>query len=829
MTDDEMDMVVPEPAAPETATQPLEEPENDRRRVSPSVDRRTTEGSFHSAREAPVNTDTSADAMAIDPPEEEDEPTFHAQEPTPKALRQADNGEREPSEKLETEQDQPKPNVSEEENHSMDIALDHHFDDIGSPSDGSTPDRPLIRKSSLSFASLPAREPLTTKKSMGGGRMSRTSHVDQSKLNLAGRNSYFGRQTGGSRLAQAPLDSNDDMMEMDEQMDIDDDMTITRSQDHHSDTRASKLHNKSSTQRLHERITMLGKSQPPRPNKSIPAVTALAAAPQVAYPELPSKPEPTEDRRSKTPVSQTAANEDDEEWIKKPGSPMNTQRPQLTKSHTADVMEQFQGNSTIGALEGQTVGGSKIAQGSDKRQSPGPKPFNQHGYGHGKSSSTSVLTPPPPGDNKMVSASNPQVESTTPTTSPKRYDGPLSASKSKLQSIMKTAKGLFTSSAGVSAAAKMETFSPTGNRSQHSLYPSISGMLGAQESKQSLSSLPGSPSRQGSPIRQTSPLRQTSPSRQTERVTRGSMEREEKRKEKELKDRQRVDAQLEKAREKERQKASQLKDQDPPALERIDRVIAPAPPPATRTSPRKAQQPQNALARDAEEDEPKFAVPTLPQPQNYKQNEIRRPAKPTREAAQKPKPQPVSIRVGTLSQRIPMSSTTSLSSSVQEPNPPPPATKQSTLGKKASNSSLQAGNSTNNFKNSTSAKPKALLAAERKKEQVSDCYTRMLFNTLTPSQDERETQRKLEQKRDLERKRAAQEDARRQNQKSRAETEAERRERERERAGPEDTKRMTQKQAIEKRRLENARKLEQQRNQQATPSNETVCRNPICY
>lgn len=738
MTDDEMDMVVPEPQAPETATQPLEEEpvENNRERISPSVDRRTTEGSFHSAQEAPVNADMSGDAMAIDPPEAGDEPTLQAQESTPKATRQVEHNEREPPKKAEAEQNQAEePNVSEEENHELDIALDHHLDDIGSPSDGSTPDRPLIRKSSLSFASLPAREPLTTKKSMGGSRMSRTSHVDQSKLNLPGRSSYFGRQTGGSRLAQAPLESNDDMMDMDDHMDVDEDMTITRGQDHTLESRASKLHNKSSTQRLHERITMLGKSQQPRPTKSIPAVTALGGASQVTYPELPSsKIESTEDGRSKTPISHPVADDDDDEWIKKPGTPPHTQRPQLTKSHTTDVMEQFQGNNTIGALEGQNAGNTTVTQDTDNRQSPGPKTAHQHGFGHGKSSSTSVLTPPPPGDNKTVSASNLQVESTTPTTSPKRYDGPLSASKSKLQSIMKTAKGLFTSSAGVSAAAKMETFSPTGNRSQQSLYPSISGMLGAQESQQSLPPIPGSfsrqaspsrqtsPFRQPSPVRQTSPLRQASPIRQTERATQGSLEKEEKRKEKEVKDRQRVDVQLEKAREKERQKASQPKDHDPPTFQKLDRIVPPAPP-AARSSPRKAQQAQNAPARDTEEEEePKSSVPHLPPPQNYKQNESRRPAKPTREAAQKPKPQPVNIRVGTLSQRIPMSSANSLSSSVQESNPPPATTKQPTLGKKASNSSLQTGNSTNNFKSSTSSKPKALLAAERKKEQVSSRY-----------------------------------------------------------------------------------------------------------
>ncbi|KAI9867984.1 MAG: hypothetical protein M1830_005731 [Pleopsidium flavum] len=103
------------------------------------------------------------------------------------------------------------------------------------------------------------------------------------------------------------------------------------------------------------------------------------------------------------------------------------------------------------------------------------------------------------------------------------------------------------------------------------------------------------------------------------------------------------------------------------------------------------------------------------------------------------------------------------------------------------------------LKSSVSAianKPKALLAAERKKEQ-----------------DAKEAQRKLEQKREIERKRAAQqEEARRQEQQQRREAE---RQREKERAiSIEEPKKIAQKQAIEKRRLENAKKAEQHRNPQ---------------
>lgn len=182
-------------------------------------------------------------------------------------------------------------------------------------------------------------------------------------------------------------------------------------------------------------------------------------------------------------------------------------------------------------------------------------------------------------------------------------------------------------------------------------------------------------------------------------------------------------------------------------------------------------------------------------------SKLSRPTKPGRDAIQKPRPQPVAIRVGTLSQRMPITTAT-LASTLQETLPPADA-KRPGHTKTISNTSLQSSTSNNAFKTSISSqptKPKALLAAERKKEQ-----------------DEREVQRKLEQKRELERKRAAQqEEVRRQEQRQRLEAEK----KERERIAAEQAKRAAQQQAIEKKRLENLKKTEQQRNERA--ANEPV-------
>jgi len=197
------------------------------------------------------------------------------------------------------------------------------------------------------------------------------------------------------------------------------------------------------------------------------------------------------------------------------------------------------------------------------------------------------------------------------------------------------------------------------------------------------------------------------------------MEKEEKRKEKEAKDRQKLEDQLEKAREKERLRESHIKSgQEKQAQSRTNHAPQPL-----RKSPRRLQEQEQQAEHEMETAQEHAMGPPAPpasqQPSTLKGSEARRPVKPSRDAAPKPKPQPVAIRVGTMSQRIPLS-TASLSASLQESLPPSGA-KSAGLAKKPSNASLQTTASTNSFKSSVSsqaAKPKALIAAERKKEQV---------------------------------------------------------------------------------------------------------------
>jgi hypothetical protein len=113
---------------------------------SPSDGRRTTEGSFHSAQEAIT---TTLDAIAANSPV------------VNSAQENQSNSPPTPEEKSSPFREHTEPNNKQDgTKHPLDTIMGDQFDDIGSPSDGSTPDRPLIRKSSHTFPSLPPREPL---------------------------------------------------------------------------------------------------------------------------------------------------------------------------------------------------------------------------------------------------------------------------------------------------------------------------------------------------------------------------------------------------------------------------------------------------------------------------------------------------------------------------------------------------------------------------------------------------------------------------------------------------------------------------------------------
>jgi hypothetical protein len=696
----EVDAPIASSAVKATTQVPLKEA-NERTSPRTANDVLSQEGSFHSAKEEQTAKITMLSQESVEPVDEVME----------------DEAAKEPAAELQNEEQR---------------AEEHDFDTIGSPSDASTPDRPVLRKkSSLTFAALPAREPLKTSV---GARVSRTSHLDQSRAGPS-RSSYMGRSTGGHQIRQSEPAEEDE----DEEMGDDSHIEILGRDDSDSDTRATRLHNKSSTQRLHDKISMLGKAPPPHPSKSIPSAALLAV-----------------EHLRKSEAALKSNHDDDDSWIKPLNSPDTSQRPPLTKSYTTDVVEGIAGSDADESEnEELDVRAPELIAYEERLRTPqagiSRSPGKAYSTFHQKSASTATLVSPekaamqqPPSPARTISVPN---HTTTPKGSPNRMN-PLSASKSKLQSIMRTAKGLFSSSASVSAAAKMETLSPRAlqmaAKSMPGLYPNMQAML---EDKP----LPASPPKEG-------------------RKTRSSTEKEKESKQqtKDSKAMQKMEAQLEKARQQEQQKASQYKVNTKPVAQ------------PTRVSPRR--QPEQYQEEEYEHEAGEMAPPPVPQ------SKLSRPTKPTREPVPKSRPQPVAIRVGMPSQRMPVT-TSSLANANQETLPAEP--KRPGLSKKTSTASL---NSNTGYKPSASAhatKPRALLAAERKKEQ-----------------DEREAQRKLEQRKEIERKRAAQqEEAKRQDQARRAETER----KERERVAAEHAKRQAQQQAIEKKRLENAKKAEQQR------------------
>ncbi|KAI7972299.1 hypothetical protein EIK77_003370 [Talaromyces pinophilus] len=705
-------------------------------RKSLSVDRRTTEGSFVSAQENLVSRGQTVEPMDT----EEDQPD-KADEDTPRPLVKSAHV---PSASPEKPQDKQvvSPVKDDVLDKDGDVMIDDNFDDIGSPSDGSTPTRPAMRKnSSFGFASLPPRDPLKTKKSMGA-RDSRTSHVDMIKSTALGRQSYFTGHMEGFKSA-----SNNTATEKEE---LQQDNTRGKQLQQNETEQAydtSVLHNKLNTQRLHDKISMLGGTRAPRTTKTAPL--SQAAIPQAKYPELPDIKNTNTDTE-RVPILASSTQED---WIKPLSSP---QRPAMTKSQTAAVMEQVADNETVGNLEKSKITRTETFHDLSDKSSRTPtkrsifSALDQH-------KSVPAATPP---SRRMESpvqpTSNKNAESTAPLTSPRRIDG---TPKSRFHTIMQSAKSLFSSSAGLSAAAKLETLSS----------PSA---LRSEPNPQHVGTSPErySPSPEKLPARSqvinelkgkqaTKAIQLDDPFGAEERIRPATKA-------------------IGPSANIESQQKAQSKERDIPAS-------------STRTNAKIAQPVQSQVRRDpgtATDSEPKFPLPpTL----NHGQSQPARPrpVKPTREPTQKQKPQPVSIRLGSTITRMPISSVAPNSQESSAASAPVPA-KQPTLPKQSSNSSLHTAPSNTSLKSSTSTqsqrRAQAAAAAEAKKQEEREAILR-----------------KEEQKKRAALLKQQQEEARRQ---------------ERERSVAEENKKATQRQQAEQRGLENAR--QRQGSQPPKPAND---------
>lgn len=616
-------------------------------------------------------------------------------------------------------------------------------DGVRSPSEGSSPVKPLLRKSSLTFATLPAREPLASKQSIGN-RVSRTSHLDQYKSSY--RSSNLGRFTGGKSLGgsqHVPAIGSPDAKE---HMDVDEENRPPMAREESETTR---LHNKTSTQRLHERINMLGQAKETKDFRSSKSIPSSNPASQVEYPHLPAseaeKPKPAlfsqSDEQPRAAAVQ-ATEDDDDDWIipvVSTAAANTAPRPAFERSHSNKSQASVPDKAAT-----ETQDHAPYAPQKSPARAASPTK-SRPAFGHLKSSSASVLPSPgkssmapPLSHKKTVSVSNPPLSNVpslaTPVGSPmgkKFADGPLSASKAKFYSVLKSAKGIFASSAGASAQAKMEALSPAihHTRSQAQA-PQMNALLSPNAHSRPASTL--YPEIQIPEHANSAPT----PTRAQEgRKTRSSTEREEKRKEKEAKERQRAVDDLEKAREKERQKAATQKQKDDTVAAEEQALQQKAEPESRAENP-----PSHDEETDAAEAMPPPPPPKSLLPTANSQKPRGRLAKPTKNPSTALRPAAMSIKVPSQSFRQIPQPGSALPAESHDVLPPAVPSKQPSIASKQSTTSLQSASSTESFRtaSSTQTRTKALEAAARKREQ-----------------DERDAQRRAERQRELEQRRAA--------------------------------------------------------------------------
>ena len=120
------------------------------------------------------------------------------------------------------------------------------------------------------LSSLPSREPLAQKKSIGA----RSSVLNQARSSFLGRFTG-GKSLGGQQGVAQPNEDEGDAMEVD---------VHPRPLLGREESETTKNHNHSTTQELRNRINMLNQTRDMRTSKSIPNLNASTAQP--LYPQL---------------------------------------------------------------------------------------------------------------------------------------------------------------------------------------------------------------------------------------------------------------------------------------------------------------------------------------------------------------------------------------------------------------------------------------------------------------------------------------------------------------------------------------------------------------
>ncbi|PHH73061.1 hypothetical protein CDD82_5672 [Ophiocordyceps australis] len=605
-------------------------------------------------------------------------------------------------------------------------AMEHQaLNDSHSPSDGSSPIRPVVRKSSLNFASLPAREPLTAGKSFGA-QVSRTSHIDHT------RTSHYNRQTGGKSLGNVAKSESEDDFETA-------DMRLHHESRGGDSSKTCISHAKTYTQRLQDHISKLGKSDE-----------------TVATDFESSQPHQSLDQKSLSPAKKgklqttpgafpNEENEDDcSDWDELPASNNTVAQQTLLLDPSGGTTLDSQ-NKAIAITHDSVRDGDQVSAGAEVF----PKANKHH-------KSPSVSTLPALGSithpdlstlEKSASASCSDLRLTSaadrvasPSKSSLRdvRESPLRQVKNKLSSMLKSSRGLLASSAAASAEGKLLLVSPSsapsGFDSAIAVEPEVplAAALGPQQNTD-----------EGSP-RSVARRRRAS----TER------EKEEKRREKEAKLILDQNAKLQKAREKEREKAiafskeheqrvtrekytaSEEKKADLPICMETSKVIE-----------SNSQKNSDIVKCDSKEgtnddiemqDAPAPSARSVGPCQSTRAAEIKRPVKPAKETQSKTKQAPTLIRVNMGSQQSQYQGA-NRSSFAQETPGYSNSQSQQSLAARTSKASLHGKPAVQSLRGAPpNARTKALDLAARKRDQ-----------------EEREAQRRRDVKTEMDRKRAA--------------------------------------------------------------------------
>ncbi|KAI5845684.1 hypothetical protein DFP73DRAFT_572921 [Morchella snyderi] len=386
-----------------------------------------------------------------------------------------------------------------------------------SSSESPAPEIPMARKSILNFASLPAREPLTNKKKSLGVKHTRDSNVEQVRLNGTSRASWMNRKGNGKSLGASSrqiermekadketkeVGMKDAKEEEEEEEEIflktdasnslkrktetvrdgsrkkskgtSEESELESDESNGETAKAVALHNKTSTQRLHDKIQQLGKVNASREARPFPS-----SGSSVAYPELPQlendtvqavpaskSTESEKGQPSVTTIGQTSIAQDDEEWI-----PMPKQTLTRSQSQKEEIAAKEQ---TLARSQSHTEG--TVASKQQETEKPVSARWRHHSPQHTSPQPTSIRTITTsesapnlrspaavrqlPLSPLKASFSEDWIKTPASPAAKSSGEGAITAVKAHTSVVFKKAKEMLLKSSTASTSAKIETMNP---------------------------------------------------------------------------------------------------------------------------------------------------------------------------------------------------------------------------------------------------------------------------------------------------------------------------------------------------------------------------------